>query len=63
MKGAKGTLSRCALFMSFASLALIGTTTIKEEVRSSTVRTLVRDCEDNPAASSTIVRQFRKEDP
>src|SRR6266851_6113915 len=25
------------------------------------VRTLVRDCEDNPAASSTTVRQSRKE--
>ena len=24
-------------------------------------RTLVRNCEDNPAASSTIVRQSRKE--
>ncbi len=30
-------------------------------VRSSTVRTLVRDCGDNPAASSTIVKQSRKE--
>src|SRR5438132_892266 len=30
-------------------------------VRSSAVRTLVRDCEDNPAATSTIVRQSRKE--
>ena len=31
-------------------------------VRSSAVRTLVRDCEDNPAASSTIVRQSGTED-
>jgi hypothetical protein len=27
----------------------------------SAVRTLVRDCEDNPAASSTLVRQSRNE--
>jgi len=30
-------------------------------VRSSAVRILVQDCEDNPVATSTTVRQYRKE--